>query len=823
MQLSSECPDKGTSSFQSGFRIFVVSLLLLFLELACIRWFPSHVLFLTFFTNTVLLACFLGMSVGCLAAHRHTNYLRWTPFFLAIGLLAAHGVERTRSGFERIVDVGQQASPQMIFFGTEDHSQDPSRFMIPMEVVSGFFFFIIGLAMIGPGQELGRALSAMRNRLLAYTLNILGSLVGIALFAAASWKELSPVWWFAVVTAGLACLLLDRRSTYWMLVGGAAVAVVWLAGLRSGSYVRPREHASEHLWSPYYRIDYDHKARSVEVNLIGHQQMVSTSDPSLAYALPHLLHRDSGGKPFEDVLIVGAGSGNDVSRALQWGARHVDAVEIDPVIYRLGRQYHPDRPYQDGRVKIHIDDGRNFLRTTERQYDLVVYALVDSLVLHSSHSNIRLESYLFTRQAFADVRRHLKPNGVFAMYNIFRQGWLVARLRQELAEAFEAEPLVFPLPYRDTVKPDDFLFHDYTLFVAGDTRRLREQFEKQHLYRLQAGCPVYPEVDRTPSGFASVQEAPQANVGTKSRQRKSSTAKTPTESAPDWLQVGPAKVTTPDDGLMSASDDWPFLYLRRSMIPSLNLRSMALMGGVSLVMLYWFVPRRRTPGISLIASEPGRATNEKSPLPFFLFLGAGFMLVETRAVVQMALLFGSTWIVNTLVFAAVLLMILAANVWVLVFRPRRMGTFYVALFASLTLNLLSLDLFLGMARGWQIAGSCLVVSAPIFFAGIIFASCFARSAEPDRAFGANIAGAILGGFAESISMVLGFQGLMLVGIGLYALSWLWAPRRSRSELLARPSPHSSTVSSHCWQPANAECDKISNTTVAVFVGKGREN
>ena len=73
---------------------------------------------------------------------------------------------------------------------------------------------------------------------------------------------------------------------------------------------------------------------------------------------------------------------------------------------------------------VHLDDGRNFLRSTPRQYDLIVYALVDSLVLHSGYSNIRLESYLFTTQAFDDVRKHLKPDGLFVMYNYFRQGGL---------------------------------------------------------------------------------------------------------------------------------------------------------------------------------------------------------------------------------------------------------------------------------------------------------------------------------------------------------------------------------------------------------------
>src|SRR5262249_23195322 len=135
-------------------------------------------------------------------------------------------------------------------------------------------------------------------------------------------------------------------------------------------------HGLEEYWSPYYRIDYQPDAKLIRVNLIGHQQMVSRQAPHLAYALPYLLRRDVGGKAPKEVLIIGAGSGNDVSRALEWGAAHVDAVEIDPVIQRLGERDHPDRPYQDtGRVQVHLDDGRNFLHSTERKYDLITYAL----------------------------------------------------------------------------------------------------------------------------------------------------------------------------------------------------------------------------------------------------------------------------------------------------------------------------------------------------------------------------------------------------------------------------------------------------------------
>jgi len=251
----------------------------------------------------------------------------------------------------------------------------------------------------------------------------------------------------------LAYLVMPNRPVRALtLAVGAAVILALAAGDRP-----PR--SGERFWSPYYRVDYDAPHRLITVNLIGHQQMITRASPAPAYALPHLLNRDTGRPPFANVLIIGAGAGNDVSRALEGGATHVDAVEIDPVIQRLGLRDHPDRPYSDPRVVVHLDDGRNFLHSTNKQYDLIVYALVDSLVLHSSYSNIRLESYLFTTEAFADIKKRLAPGGVFVMYNYFRQGWIVARLQAMLEATFgPGNPIVLNLPPRRTVKPDDVMF-----------------------------------------------------------------------------------------------------------------------------------------------------------------------------------------------------------------------------------------------------------------------------------------------------------------------------------------------------------------------------
>ena len=127
------------------------------------------------------------------------------------------------------------------------------------------------------------------------------------------------------------------------------------------------------------------------------------------------------------------------------------AVEIDPVIQQIGRRDHPDHPYADPRVTVHLDDGRGFLRKTERRYDLIIYALVDSLALHSGYSNLRLESFLFTEEAFREARSKLKPGGVFALYNYYRQGWVVGRLERLGETVFGEPPLVVSMPYQPVI------------------------------------------------------------------------------------------------------------------------------------------------------------------------------------------------------------------------------------------------------------------------------------------------------------------------------------------------------------------------------------
>jgi SAM-dependent methyltransferase len=711
----------------SNWRLFVISFVLLFFELACIRWFGSTVVFLTFFTNIVLLATFVGMSVGSLAAGGRRDWTPLTAPLLLLSIALAYGTLWSYTHFGSVmVDVGGQGSPQQVYFGTEYRASDAARFVIPIEVLGATFFALLALVFAGVGQMMGRAFTASTDRLLAYIFNIGGSLAGIAGFALLSELRAPAVAWFSIV-AVLWVLLLERRARV------ISAASLLLAVIAVGVADR------DAIWSPYYKIRYTPRAGLIETNNIGHQQMVTMDGSASGYQLPHLLNRDAGRAPFASVLIIGAGSGNDVAAALRYGATHVDAVEIDPSINDIGRADHPNRPYQDPRVTIHIDDGRSFIRRTNRTYDLIVYALVDSLVLHSGYSSLRLESFLFSQEAFNEVAAHLAPNGVFAVYNFFRQGWIIQRIDQMAANAFAAKPLVISLPYSNYVLSDEAQTGRVTFVLAGREAGL---------------APIRERFAASRSFWVNDRPIRNGNVNGYGPQPPTVAGSSPG----DWKLIAPAEVAESVNERLP-SDDWPFLYLRDRLVPALNVRSMLLLGTLSIAILFLLAPvRSRRPNWQMF------------------MLGAGFMLLETKSVVHMTLLFGATWLVNSIVFFAILSMILASNLFVWFAKPVDLRPYYAFLTAVLLLNIIiPMSTFLALPGFQRVIASCAMTFIPIFFAGVIFGTLFRASTQPDIDYGSNIAGAVLGGLAESLSLLIGFNSMLIVALAFYLLS-AWTGR-----------------------------------------------
>jgi SAM-dependent methyltransferase len=723
----------GVGTQQHGVELFLIGFLILFLELASIRWFAANVIFLQFFTNVVLLACFLGMSCGCMAARQSRNWLSYFPVLSLCTVVAAIAVLDVYESWAGLaIDVGHQSSPQEVFFGTEYRNPDVAQFSVPIDVIVVVFFILIALMFVGPGQVLGRAFGAFPNRVMGYTLNIGGSLAGIALFSLISFLHAPPAVWFFIASVGFAYLLHRVGELTWFrgLAMVALLVAVTVPAINRGVQT---------FWSPYYKVTYNPDNKYIEVNNIGHQTIVPFAESGAAYSLIYLLQKNVGGAPFQDVLVIGAGSGNDIARAVRHGVKRVDAVEIDPVIQSIGINDNPDKPYSDPRVVRHLDDGRHFLRTTDRKYDLVVYALVDSLILHSGYANIRLESFLFTEQALNDVKRVLKPDGIFVTYNFFRQGWVVERVVAMAASVFGCKPIVMNLPNRKELASSSEA--GFTVVVAGCNGKFADAF--------------------TNHGNFWLNRLPAANEGVNGFLVQPDTM--PFAERKGWDQIAPTALVHDSGQIRFATDDWPFLYLRQMLIPEISIRAMIEIGILGLAMVYIFLPKRRE-GLRFDG-------------PMF-FLGAAFMLLETKAVVQLALLFGSTWIVNSLVFFTALVLILLANLVVLKVPPRRLTWHYVALLVLLAAAIaVPLNVFLSGGILMRYIVPCVLALGPMFFAGVIFARYFRDSDDPDVAFGSNIAGSVVGGLSEYFSMLLGFRYLLLLAIAFYLLAALTSAAR----------------------------------------------
>ncbi len=223
----------------------------------------------------------------------------------------------------------------------------------------------------------------------------------------------------------------------------------------------------------------------------------------------------------------------------------------------------------------------------------------------------------------------------------------------------------------------------------------------------------------------------------------------------------------PDESIRAPTDDWPFLYLRPGTIPFAYLSVMLLVALTATVAL-----RRAF----------GAKTLSVAGLDWQMFLlGAGFMLIETRMVTELSLLFGSTWIVNTSVFGGILCMVLLANEAASRWKPEKLDAWYGLLFLALiAVTFLGVGMLNQLAVGTRIFAAGLLVAVPVFFAGIIFSSSLRRAPSADAALGANLCGAMVGGLLEYLSMAVGLRAIGLLALVIYLLSFLVLRQRDAS-------------------------------------------
>lgn len=381
------------------------------------------------------------------------------------------------------------------------------------------------------------------------------------------------------------------------------------------------------------------------------------------------------------MLILGAGTGNDVNIALHNGAQQIVAVEIDPVIVGLGRRLNTSRPYDNPRVSVVVDDARHYLWNCNRTFDLVIFGTLDSQALLSGHANLRLENYVYTVESFRDVKRVLGQDGMFAAYYSVLKPWVVGRLLATIE-----------VPFGNSVQawftPEAFLFNTV---IMGAPRPLE-------------GFRLRPEV--------------RAQV----------------------------------EGKLPATDDWPFIYMQRPTISPVYLKLFAVLAALILVALLTVRARHRVSGLH---------TN-------FLLLGLGFTLMESAAIVRMALLFGATWVTNVLVIFAFLCTILLANWFTIRDIAPRLNLAWLGLLLFIAINyLVPLQLFFAAGLPLRMILLALFIGLPVFFAAVCFSRLFATQTMTGGALGMNLVGAMGGGLLEYLSMITGMRAIWLLALVVY--------------------------------------------------------
>ncbi len=709
--------------------ILLVSILGLFLELLLIRWIGTEIRIFAYLQNTVLVVCFLGLGMGCFTCRKSINlYQMIVPMFILLLLMAVPFTRKSIAGISEMLSVLGD-----FVIWSERISNNPLQTAANLFlglVLTYVLMHLIWSMFIPVGRMLGRLMDDHPRTILAYSINIGGSLLGIWLFVLLSALYLPPVAWVVVLVALTLPFVMTgsahRRLNVALLI--LIVPTAWFAGRQPG--------AIETLWSPYQKLVlYETPERiqdsgdyTITVNNCGYQAMIDLSPDAIErepdrfppemkgcgqYDLPTRLHPNP-----RNMMIVGSGSGNDAAAALRNGVEHVTAVEIDPAIIALGRRYHPEQPYASPRVRVVNDDARSFFANCDERFDVISFGLLDSHTM-TAMTNARLDHYVYTRESLRQAQSLLKEGGIITLTFEAQKPYIADRMGRVLREVFGQDPLSFRVPR-------NAYGWGGAMFVTGDLDTVHRQIAAND----QLAGLIRQWKDDQPMALS---------------------------------------YSTP-----IATDDWPYIYLESRRVPALFFLLAALM---ALLLLNG----RRQLGIPRLVGNWTRTHWH------FFFLGAAFLLLEVQNISRASVVLGNTWQVNAVIISGILTMILLANMTAARFPKLPIEWVYVAL-CGCCLGLYSVDLsslaFLPYASKAVVLGG--LTALPMFFSGIIFIRSFARESNKHEALGANMIGALVGGLLQSITFLVGLKALLLIVTGFYLIAMLTradrAPRQATASI-----------------------------------------
>ena len=673
----------------------------LFLELSIIRIHSSFIHFFSFFKNISLISCFLGLGIGYALKNYKIYSINWIFPLLTIQIIILFFLNQTPVSTILVNPIAEQFAM----------GQDTARSISHLFIIYSFILFIYlfnALCFVPIGHMISRLMAPIEG-LTAYSLNLIGSLLGIFLFLILSFLWFPPTVW--ILISYLLFIFINAKNKSKNLFSG--LCVILMVTLLS-SFIKDKKQT---IYSPYQNISieqltsplnpiiiqtshlfyqallnlsedlYVEQKDRLEGNIFGYH--VDVEHEREFYNLPYLINPILPKK----VMIVGSGAGNDVAAANRFNIERIDAVEIDPVIADLGKKYHPEEPYGKTNVNLFIDDARSFIKNNKTQYNTIVYGLLDSQTNLSSKGGIRLDSYVYTIEAFEEAKKILDSNGVMCLSFFVQSPELGFKIFKMLEKVFGFKPLVLKSEVNSRY-----------IFIAKNNINSKLNIENLKFFKK--------------SKIFDSNENFKIDLST---------------------------------------DDWPFIYMPLKIYPLTYLFIVILLVLSSILFLNRIIKIKK---------------NDFSFICFFL--GAGFMLVETKCITEMAKIYGSTWMVTSIVIGVVLVMAFIANL--LVIKKIKLNILQVYLLLMFSLLLGYLSSILGFNTINQKVFNLffpLMLSLPILFSGIAFSKELSKLNSASQAISANILGAMLGGFLEYNSMYFGFSSLYFLAGFLYFLAFLF--------------------------------------------------
>ncbi len=494
-------------------------------------------------------------------------------------------------------------------------------------------------------------------------------------------------------------------------------------------------------------------------------------------------------RPGAKTLVIGAGGGYDVARALASGSHDITAVEINPIIAnkimrdRFAAESH--RLYFRPEVHLVIEDGRSFVRRSTEKYQVLQATLVDTWASTAAGAFALSENNLYTTDAFYDYLTHLTPDGMLVFtrwgFDPPRESLRLVTLAMDaLARLGQSDPARHVMVVRDDTSKlygwgaQDTVLISLEPFSDADIAHAKQLLSETKLE------PVYLPGDGSNTPFAQLLTSPNPPAFWRSYRYDVSPV---SDDRPFFFYtVQPRDLWNFVMNANTASAD----YKVNRAIPLLFALIAVSIGATLLILI---LPRL------LLGTRLPKQQGVFLFLMYFLCLGAGYILIQVALIQKFVLLLGHPTYALTVIVFSMLVASGAGSFWsrrVIAGNDARLMRVLAGVAVMVAVLAFAAPALTAGAVSWPLPAKMLITALAIapaaFLMGMPFPSGLRRLEERHSpsvrwAWSLNAAASVLGsGGAIVLAIYTGLQATLLFGGALYliALVVIMATRVQRS-------------------------------------------